>query len=96
MGLFSRSGGDSDIEERLAKLERKHRELETEWVSFYEKAQQILGRLIKRQSAIAPRVDDVPDPDRGSEGQLDAISAAIKARRKAGHGLLPPRRPSSG
>lgn len=88
MGLFSGNSSKRDLEERVEMLERKQRALENEWISWYEKAQKMLWRLVKRAEVRGGIGDDEEGGDRPTQGQPDAISAKILARRKA-RGVLP-------
>lgn len=87
MGLFSRRASESELEERVEKLERAQRALEAEWVTWYEKAQKMLWRLVKRAEKNAGIGDDLPDSGNASQENVDRISAQILARRK-NRGLL--------
>ena len=82
MDLFGKKS-DKSLEERVEKLERQHRELHAEWVVWYEKAQKLLWRLVKRQEAVSDEVDPSPPAENAPQRRVDPISAKILARREA-------------
>lgn len=88
MGWFDRKADLSELEERIEKLERNQRALESEWATWYEKAQRMLWRLVKRAEKNAGMEEDEPPPANGSGAKLDPVSQRILDRRRA-RGILP-------
>ena len=88
--LFRSKSASSGLEERLEKVERRQQAMSDDWEEFHEKVQRAVWRNAKRRDpAEVPELPTVA-PEQPARHQLgaprgaqplDAISAAIRARR---------------
>lgn len=85
----SKNSSETDAE-RLDRLEAGFRQLLLEWEDSYERLHRLMARVNKRARDLAAREEgpqEAPGPTNGSQPGVDAISAAIIARRNR----VPPR-----
>ena len=75
----------TDVEDRLAALERDTKGLEVEWESVYDNVRRALAKISKRNERAAQVAEspDVPDhaDGGGAAGELD-LSERIRASRR--------------
>lgn len=56
-----------DLEERMNKLERRLRDIETDWTATYDKFHRLNMRIAKRVKAEEERAEVAPEPTNGPE-----------------------------
>jgi succinate dehydrogenase/fumarate reductase-like Fe-S protein len=65
--FWTRQKQDPDVAPRVAELEKKVRDLEVEWMDWYDKYRRLYARLAKRES----RANGKTDGDAGDSEQLE-------------------------
>ncbi len=80
-----------DIQERMERLERKIRDLETDWAGQYDKFHRLNMRLAKRAKALE-EAEELPEPARedragatnGGRGDISPLAKQLLSRGRLG------------
>lgn len=70
------------LEDRVERLERESKALETEWTEVYDKIRHTLSRLAKRSERAIQTEPEAPQTNGPGLGPVDPISQQILARRR--------------
>lgn len=69
-----------DMRERMDRLERKIRDIETDWASTYDKFHRLNMRLAKRAKLEEPAPEDPPREPNGPQPPTNPLAQALLAR----------------